>query len=316
MRTQQPAPDRRQDPKLPPEPRPPRSFAGLYLASWAVLAALAAGYMTTVLLQPDWATPLTTQSLRTEPAPPPVPPVVQQLSAEVGSLRKTVADLQRELDHVKSATANQQQASDPFRAASQEPELAIIKPGLPVQMTLAESRPSSVDAKATEVDSTHAKPAAASAERTSREEAKAKPGAVPERPVEKKKVVVLNAQPADKPLETDPIETGSLPSFQPPAITFGPPVVTPAGEAVGIHLDAGPSLDALRLRWSVLHDRHASALRDLQPRYLISGTAASPSYQLMAGPISSAEEASRICALLRAKRVACSVGGPFVGQAL
>lgn len=349
MRAQQTTPDQRPDSRIPPEPRPPRSFAGLYVATWAMLAALAVGYIAVLLMQPQWAAPLTTQALRTEPPAPDISPAVQQITAEVGTLRRTVADLQRELAYVKSTAALQQETIESLRAASPEPELARL-PELPVRIAAAETQPDtarakqsdaaqakvrledSPRAKASEADAMRAKAAdkaaapaakarptetaAASPERTQREEPKARSNAVTEAPAERKKVVVLNAQPTEKPAQPESIETGSLPSTPPPEITFGPPIVTPAAEPVGIHLDAGPSIDALRLKWSMLHHRHSSVLGDLEPRFLIGGTAGSPSFQLMAGPVSSAEEASRLCALLRAKRVTCSVGGPFVGQSL
>lgn len=348
MRAQQITPDRRPDSRIPPEPRLPRSFAGLYVATWAMLAALAVGYIAVLLMQPQWAAPLTTQALRTEPPAPDVSPAVQQITSEVSTLRRTVADLQRELAYVKSTAALQQETIESLRAASPEPELARL-PELPVRIAAAETQPDTARAKQSDAAQAKAKPvdpprakgseadairakadkataptaktrptetAAASPERNQREEPKSKSNAVTEAPAERKKVVVLNAQPAEESAQPESIETGSLPSAPAPEITFGPPIVTPAAEPVGIHLDAGPSIDALRLKWSMLHHRHSSVLGDLEPRFLIAGTAGSPSFQLMAGPISSAEEASRLCALLRAKRVACSVGGPFVGQSL
>jgi hypothetical protein len=111
------------------------------------------------------------------------------------------------------------------------------------------------------------------------------------------------------------LATGSLPPADLP-ISFGPAVVTRASETFAILLDQGSSLEALRLRWILLNERYGSALRELEPRYLSAGTAEAPSYQLLAGPLTSADEASRICALLRARRVQCSVGGPFTGEAL
>ncbi len=136
-------------------------------------------------------------------------------------------------------------------------------------------------------------------------------------------VTVLNAP-------ANPIATGSiqLPPAQgvpaPPApiatapaqpMTFGPGAVkvsAPAA-AVALELASGPSVDALRLNWSLLADRHGAALKNLEPRYTNSGEG--QPYQLVAGPIASSEEASRVCAQLKAKKVACRVTG-FGGNAL
>lgn len=330
-----------------------RSSGGLYLATWAVLATVSAGYMAVLLLQPDWATPLTTQSLRSDEPPPASSQVVEQLSGEVDTLRKTIADLQRELTEVKATAAVKQEKQTTVELPYEPPiqlsqrETTGVGPGIlveapqlrPSQAEIQTVRAEPAQAKAGDALKPEAKqvaaatpkpaqpeevvrtkaakpePAPSPVVRTVREEPK--PAVTPPPPTPLKKVFVLNANPAERPDGDGPrLETGSLPPAEPPMITFGPPTVTPANEAVAIHLDAAPSLEALRLRWDVLHERHRSALKDLQPRYLISGTAESPSYLLMAGPIASSDEAGRICALLRARRVACSVGGPFVGQAL
>ncbi|MCL4766684.1 MAG: hypothetical protein KJZ80_10660 [Hyphomicrobiaceae bacterium] len=304
MQAQQTLNSQRLEPGVPPDPKRPRSFAGPYLAAWALLAALALGYMTVLLLQPDWTGTMTTQALRSEPVPA-ASPLVQQLSREVDSLRRTVADLQREISYVKSSTALLQEANASLQAAAhgagQQSQAAAPQDAIAAAQTGRMIQP---------------EPAAPAAEPERREAPKSAAAAQPEASKAKKKLVVLNAKPAEKPRQPEALETGSLQLVEQPQITFGPPTITPAAEAVAIHLDAAPSLDALRLRWGVLHDRHQSALNNLAPRYLIGGTAESPSYQLLAGPVASPDEAARICALLRARRVPCSVGGPFIGEAL
>src|SRR5690606_4039894 len=72
---------------IPPEPKAAKGASGLYLATWAVLAAAASGYMGILLLQPEWAAPLTTQSLRTEEPKPASTEVVEQLTGEIHFLR-------------------------------------------------------------------------------------------------------------------------------------------------------------------------------------------------------------------------------------
>lgn len=353
MRAQQPKRNPKQESGfLPERPKPPRNLSGAYTASWAFLGCLSAAYIAVLVLQPEWATPITTQSLPAK-EPPPVPPLVQQLTDEIGSLRKTVSELQRELDEVKSTAVTPQEPQVPLRGSNQETELAVLDPdarSAPPQIDAGSSESSTSDlklinrpalvaaaklvhsdkmpVKTGEPESRQQRESAgpapipavvsqdkagqraqepAAANRKQRDEV-AKPERNP-----MKKVVVLNANPVENTKRAAPLETGSLPPSEPPLITFGPPIVTPA---VGIHLDAAPSLDALRLKWSVLHERHRSALGELQPRFIVTGSGESPSYLLMAGPISTPDEASRICALLRMRSVPCSVGGPFTGEAL
>ncbi len=367
-------------PDHPPEPAASKASSGLYLATWAVLAAAASGYMGVLLLQPDWAAPLTTQSLRTEEPQPADPEIVAQLTGEIDTLRTTVADLQRELTEVKSTAAakqdieairedvraaiappapepaasqtadagrslpvilNSQSAEPQLRSTQAEPPEQKIVRVHPQEESLPKDNhdvlgPLSVKiVNATPVQQTQADANAGlivSTERIAevqRQDAPQSVAAPPTPPLPTRKVALLDTRPAHRlvpnPVVTIPtaptehglpLATGSLPPAAPSQITFGPATVTPVSESYAVHLDAGPSLEALRLRWSVLHDRHQSALRDLEPRYLAGGSPAAPSYELIAGPITSLEEASRICALLRARAVVCSVGGPFAGEAL
>lgn len=283
-----------------------RSPAGLYVAAWALLAALALGYMSVLLLQPEWAARMTTQSLRGDPNTVSRTPV--QLSTELESLRRTVADLQRELAYVKTATSLRQEsevagqgrfplAGTAERPPLPEPRAALLPP--------APSPPAGPPAEREAVSAPQ--PDAADGGR-----GKPKIVMLNARPTETVKTTETTAADARKP--SDQLETGSLPPK--PRASFGTATVTPAVEAAAIQLDSGPSLDSLRLRWSVLYERHASTLKDLDARYTVGGSPESPSYQLLAGPFSSTEEAKRVCALLRAKKVPCSVAGAFTGNAL
>ena len=97
-------------------------------------------------------------------------------------------------------------------------------------------------------------------------------------------------------------------------VTFGAPTVTRSATSVGIRLTAAPSVDALRLSWSLMSERYASELNGLQPRYVAGGAPAAP-YSLVAGPFSDQSEAQRRCALLIARGIPCSVDS-FTGNAL
>lgn len=97
-------------------------------------------------------------------------------------------------------------------------------------------------------------------------------------------------------------------------IAFGTPTVTRSASSVGIRLTAGPSVDALRLSWSLMSERYAYELKGLAPRYVAGGTPAAP-YSLVAGPISDENEAHRRCALLISRGIPCSVDS-YSGNAL
>lgn len=399
MRAQKTVSEQKADRGLPQGPTPPRTSGRLYTATWTMLGMLSLGYIGVLLLQPDWAAPLTTQSLRTEQRPPDPSQVIARLTGEVDSLRETIADLRQELTEVKTEAAareveiiNQQAraAIEPpsavlprpdetesaglgqepeeigaatvgatdaieLRPTRSEPPAApkvvpepppLVRQAAVVQSLSVDDGPQldgesqvdgsqvqaappeiEADVRETEAEAIQAEPHEASRDVVHREPEPA-PMPAPPAPV-RKKVVVLDVKPVNRPVREPTatvtpaskqralrMATGSLQSAEPLAITFGPPTVTPASEAFAVLLDAGPSLDALRLRWSVLNDRYRGALHGLEPRYVESGSAAAPSYELLAGPIASLEEASRICAQLQARGVACSVGGQFAGEAL
>lgn len=98
-------------------------------------------------------------------------------------------------------------------------------------------------------------------------------------------------------------------------IDLGTPVVKPAAKPVGVQISSGASVDSLRLSWSLLSDRHAETLKNLEARYVARGDEASPTYDLIAGPIKSKSEAQKVCKALAAKSVPCKVGD-FAGEGL
>jgi len=136
MRAQMTVSDSKDDHVDTATPRPPRG-SGLYTATWAVLAVTATGYIGALLLEPEWAAPLITQSLRAEEPSPATPELVEQLTGEVNSLRETIANLERELTEVKAKAAareveiiNQQKRAEidpPQAPEEQEPVTAELQ---------------------------------------------------------------------------------------------------------------------------------------------------------------------------------------------
>ncbi len=102
-------------------------------------------------------------------------------------------------------------------------------------------------------------------------------------------------------------------------VTFGAPQVKPAAEVAegprGIQIATGPSVDALRISWMLLADRHKEILRNYEPRFVPSTSGSGPAFRLIAGPIESSTVANRVCGELRARRVTCGVSA-FGGEPL
>lgn len=99
------------------------------------------------------------------------------------------------------------------------------------------------------------------------------------------------------------IETGSI-DKKPKA---KPKAASEAGGPVGVLLATGPSVDSLRLNWTILNDRHADAVKSLKPRYVVSGKADKRVYSLVAGPVASREQARSLCREMTEKGLACEV---------
>jgi hypothetical protein len=97
----------------------------------------------------------------------------------------------------------------------------------------------------------------------------------------------------------------SNPALAPPAAA-----AAPAGP-LGLELVTGPSVDSLRLNWGVLAERHGTTLKSLEVKYVAGGP--NGPFQLLAGPVASAEDGFRICEQFRAKGTPCRVG-PFQGN--
>lgn len=102
-------------------------------------------------------------------------------------------------------------------------------------------------------------------------------------------------------------------------VTFGAPQVKPAAPAPesprGIQIATGPSVDALRISWMLLSERHKEVLKDYEARFVPAAGGKAPTYRLIAGPIESTAAANRICGELRARRVTCGVSA-FGGEPL
>jgi len=122
-------------------------------------------------------------------------------------------------------------------------------------------------------------------------------------PAPKKQAAAKAPAPVEK---SAAIETGSIEQKKAAA------PVKPA--PVGVLLATGPSLDSLRLSWTILNDRHADAVRALHARYVVSGKDNERTYGLVAGPLESVADAKAVCKTIVERGMACEVS-QFRGNA-
>ncbi|MEZ5851858.1 MAG: SPOR domain-containing protein [Hyphomicrobiaceae bacterium] len=97
-------------------------------------------------------------------------------------------------------------------------------------------------------------------------------------------------------------ETSSIKPTQPKAKEQAPV----SGRSFGLGLGTGPSLDALRLSWQLLQDRHPGELSGLQPRYIRSERRPF-TYRLVVGPVHSSEQARKVCDSIKLPKAGCSI---------
>jgi hypothetical protein len=91
-------------------------------------------------------------------------------------------------------------------------------------------------------------------------------------------------------------------------IAFGPALVKSAPKPFGVQLGSGPSLESIRLSWSLLAEQHGDAIGRLQPHFTATGTpAAGQTFDLVAGPIKTVADAKKICKALAARGTDCKV---------
>jgi hypothetical protein len=293
-------------------------FATIYAGVWALLAACALAYMTTLALQPNLIASLGTASPGADTPAAQLP--IARFATDISGLRQAVGDIQRDVAALRTTVATEtlrnKEVSDRLVAVEERTRPAAVAEATPPSAPKTTAQ-RVADARAQKAAEKAAEKAAAAAQVAP---VAAAPGQTPAENAASAaaQFTVLNAPS----LPSSAIATGSLPQTKPaqgvpapPAAVsgFGPGAVKIAGAPSAVELTTGPSLDALRLNWSMLQERHASSLKNYEARYMNAGEG--EPYQLVAGPISSPEEAARVCAQLKAKRVTCRVTG-FGGNAL
>ncbi|MBI1386314.1 MAG: hypothetical protein GC150_15515 [Rhizobiales bacterium] len=85
-----------------------------------------------------------------------------------------------------------------------------------------------------------------------------------------------------------------------------PPVVPlPDRGTYGVELARGPNIEAIRLSWDLLNERHSQLFQGLGTRYLASNNGGANPYRLIAGPFRNKTEAVNLCARLATVSLAC-----------
>lgn len=270
-------------PSSPHLPARSRRFT-MYSLIWAGAALVSLLYLVMLATQPALVADVlgpdgsTAQNDSTQKA-------LEETVAELQTLRGTMDAFRNELIEVRAQVSNQ---SDVTRELATRLATLEAEPADPQKVAAAEPEPKGKDTAAARKAARETKEAAAKKAAPKRE-----------------------------------IETGSVAQPAAGAITFGPPVVTPAAtpppaapaSQIGVQIATGPSVDSLRLSWTLLNERHGTTLRALEPRYTTDLSGSERSYDLVVGPVASVDEARRLCQELALRATPCTVSR-FTGDAL
>jgi len=106
-------------------------------------------------------------------------------------------------------------------------------------------------------------------------------------------------------------------AFAAPQVTRAPTAPVTSAPKLGLRLARGPSVDAIRLSWNLMRERHPDVLGSLTPRYVFvpATPTTAPAFQLLAGPLNGAAEALQTCQDMSARGLPCEIGD-FAGNAL
>lgn len=253
-----------------------------YVMVWLVFGGLATAYLAVLGVRPD-----VLASGR-----PSLPELREQIDGARREMSRAFADLdpmRRTMGEIKMDVANLKEAA---QAGERRDEMIMERvTALEASQQNARSAPVAQTGTSAASKSTAATPAPPPPTQNPRKASGASDSAPKSEPAPK----VSAATPAKK--AEGSIETGSIEEKKPKA----------TAKPVGILIATGPSLDSLRLNWTILTDRHSDAVGALSPRYVTNGPADKRTYALVLGPVPSADAAKDLCKTLIERGMTCEV---------
>ena len=278
---------------LPQPPKPTkRRTLNPYVSVWVVLGGFALAYLTLLGLRPDALGGLSAAIGAADQDAVTLQRDVTRALADLDPLRNSLGEMKMDVANLKSqmqATADrnaqlERQLTTLQRTASTEPDNVSGAAAGPQMLNGKQVQTNPIDTASV------SRPAIAFA--AIQYSTLAPPAAKPRTAKKKAPVKVPVKKVAAK----------KLPAKKPP-------------KSVGVQIATGPSVASLQLNWSVLADRNKDTLGHLQPRYTTRGKPSKRTYNLVAGPLGSTQQAEIICKVLGQRGHSCKVG-TFRGSVL
>jgi sporulation related protein len=263
---------------------PSGRFIRAYLLTWGLLAAGGLTYLASLAWHPEFFS-----ASQRAAAPDPTLQTANLALTEARAAKRSVTEIQNDLSRLKSGI-DQREAEGKARLTALEDRVTNMAAAPAVSEAPTPAPPT-------------ARLRALDKAKHEKSKAAVEPSRAPAHIISVTDQQKTSAAPAAEKPDESKIETGSIVA-PPPAIVFGEAEVTPVKQTFAVQLAAGPSLDALRLSWSLLRERHGGALASLQPRYLPPRSEGG-AYRLLAGPLPSKADADKVCADLAAATKGC-----------
>jgi hypothetical protein len=264
--------------------KPRRRILSAYLLFWIVGAIFAAAYLALLGTHPEiFASSQSGPDIEQQVAQ--AQRDVNRVYSDIDPLKQSVGEIKSDVEKLKTA---QQQASD--RDQQLMDKIATIETTAASGKTMAQ--------------------ADAAAQPTAKSQHKTVAAASPDPAEEVTVVAPIKPQKTAAAQKSNAIETGSI-AHKAEKAPAAPSAATTTAAAkptqIGLLLGSAPSVDAVKLNWTILNDRHADAVRNLHPRYVASGKGSERTYALLAGPVASPEQAKTLCKLMMDRGLACEV---------
>ncbi|MBO0766150.1 MAG: SPOR domain-containing protein [Hyphomicrobiaceae bacterium] len=258
-----------------------RRFIKIYLSAWALLACGALAYLAVLTFPPQAGNPTPPQpqsSLDPTSADSNPTSADSKGGSAPGTVMAQVRSMQGSLSEIRKDVSQLQEAVG---------ERVTNEKVVQTRLSALEGRVSTIDGQATPASG----PTPASPSLNPSSDKTPSNTGEPSQPAQ---------EPAAAP--STQLETGSIAKAE---IVFGEPVVKRAnGVKLAVQLATGPSPQELRLSWGQLAQQHGDALSSLKPR-VVAPRGKGGAYRLIAGPVATEADATRICGALGAGPATC-----------
>lgn len=272
-----------------------------YVVVWLAGAVLSFGYLSALLVAPQWLEEWTPALVGGDPIGNRGERAPAKLTMEIEALRAVVTRLQSEIEDLRMDAVQRSE-----RESALNEQFAVLRKQVASEK-VEETADGEVD------DTVEANDESVVPDVINTEQQTARKPAVSEQPTQPQPKEVATgsvseektAKPVEKKAETKVAKASSG--------TTAARAVRPS--PAGVMISTADSVHGLRIAWGLLSERYVADLGQLHPRYTVATRDGKSQYDLIAGPIASKGAAQQVCINLKERGLNCAVA-TFTGNAL